>query len=401
MVQPDIISNQVARRFILGLSGLWPARRWSSKKGAARAIHQIGSVQMDAMTVVERSHHLVLWSRVDGYQTHYLDELLYQHREFFDYGGNLRIYPMDELPYWRVHMARRSQDKRPAAFFFGHAAAVDEARAAVRNGGPLAGRDLSGESVSSYRARNTGALSLYNLWLTGELMTHHRNGFERVYDLRERVAPPALDFETSESEAEEFFALKAMRMLGVHTARAWRGQLAFLLNRTVDVAEARAWLDGLVGGGHVTSVGIEEQREPYYFLASERPKLEVLVGGDVPEEWRAGSEEDEAIFLSPLDNVLARKRTRDLFDFEYLWEAYKPAEQRRWGYYTMPILWQDRLVGRFDPKLDRKSGKLIIHDIWFEDEHIAQDEAFRCALDRGLKRFARFHSSADIERGEA
>src|ERR687884_251647 len=97
------ISKAIARRFVLGRQGLWPGRRVAGQAGVAQVIRQIGAVQIDPINVVARSHDIVLWGRVAGYQPEHLDTLLYQDRAFFDYGGGLMIYPIEELPYWRVH----------------------------------------------------------------------------------------------------------------------------------------------------------------------------------------------------------------------------------------------------------------------------------------------------------
>jgi hypothetical protein len=138
-------------------------------------------------------------------------------------------------------------------------------------------------------------------------------------------------------------------------------------------------------------------KEPRYAPAADLPLLAELAKGRTPACWQplATTTNEEVNFLAPLDNVIwDRARTRALFDFEYIWEVYKPASQRRWGYYTMPILYGDRLVGRLNPKLDRRAGVLAIDGFWLEDAALAQDEAFAAALARGLARFARFHDAA-------
>ena len=106
---------------------------------------------------------------------------------------------------------------------------------------------------------------------------------------------------------------------------------------------------------------------------------------------------EEAIFLSPLDPVSARGRAKPLFGFDYVWEVYKPVEKRSFGYYTMPILWGDRLVGRFDPKLDRTTGTLVINGLWLEDDALARDVAFGDALVAGMKRFLRLLEAARLD----
>jgi uncharacterized protein YcaQ len=117
---------------------------------------------MDPLTVVARSHDIVLWSRVAAYDTAFLDALLYQDRAFFDYGGHLDIYPIDELPYWWLHMQRRRAHPRQATFAAENAALLDQVREIVRARGPLGNRDLAGNArVVSYRGSNDTALALY------------------------------------------------------------------------------------------------------------------------------------------------------------------------------------------------------------------------------------------------
>jgi len=399
-VRPISISRDTARRYLLGRQGLWPGRRWAGKEGVAEAIRALESVQVDPMTVVARSHDLVLWSRVDHYDPTHLDELLYRDRRFFDYGGHLDIYPMEELPYWRLHMRRRVGAARQAVFAPEQAALLDEVREQVRAHGPLGNRDLAGNvRVTSYRARKDTGLALYHLWLTGELMTHGRRGFERLYDFRARVAPPRLDVEATEADAERHFAVKALRQRGLGTPRAWTDAFAYPLHRRVDRAEARERLDTLVSAGEAATVLIEDQKDTYYLPTEDLPRLKDLEAGRVPAAWRpVGSTTAEEInLLSPLDNLLERGRTRAIFDFEYLWEVYKPAARRRWGRYTMPILYGDRLVARLEPKLDRRTGTLAIDGFWLEDEATAVDADFAEALARGLTRFAHFHAADQVD----
>ncbi len=133
--------------------------------------------------------------------------------------------------------------------------------------------------------------------------------------------------------------------------------------------------------------------------AEDAPLLDELAAGRVPQAWQplTSTTLEEVNFLSPLDNLLGRSRTRALFGFEYLWEVYKPAEHRQWGRYTMPVLYGDRLVARIDPKLDRKTGTLVLDGFWLEDDATANDLYFANALARGLAQFARFHAATRLE----
>jgi hypothetical protein len=144
--------------------------------------------------------------------------------------------------------------------------------------------------------------------------------------------------------------------------------------------------------GQAAQVQVEGWKEPVFLLAEDLALLETLETGLIPAVWQPIDRftQEEVTFLAPLDIVSARGRAKTLFDFEYIWEVYKPAEKRRWGYYTLPILWGDSLVARIDPKLDRQSGTLVINGFWMEDEATGSDPAFAAALGRGLERLARF-----------
>jgi uncharacterized protein YcaQ len=106
---------------------------------------------------------------------------------------------------------------------------------------------------------------------------------------------------------------------------------------------------------------------------------------------------EEAVFLAPLDHVIARGRAKVLFGFDYVWEVYKPGHQRKFGYYTLPILWGDRLVGRFDSKLDRTTNTFVILGLWLEEKALGRDNAFAEALARGFARFVTFLGASKID----
>jgi hypothetical protein len=106
---------------------------------------------------------------------------------------------------------------------------------------------------------------------------------------------------------------------------------------------------------------------------------------------------EEVTFLAPFEIASTRGRAKVLFDFEYVWEVYKPAAQRRWGYYVLPILYGDRLVGRLDPRLDRKTGTLHINGFWLEENAMMDDPAFAAAMAGGLRRFTGFLNAKQVD----
>ena len=392
---PINISKQTARRFVLGKQGLWPGRRWKGKKGTAEAIRTCEAVQLDPLNVAARSQDIVLHSRVIDYKPEYLYQVAYEDRQFFDYGGWLAMYPMSELPYWRVHMEGRSHEKRIEGFVLSHEELFEHVRAELRKRGPLGNRDFEGDRVAAwnYRGRKETSLILFDMWLSGELMMHHRNGFDRVYDFRENIAPKQYDYMAGVKETEEFFVRKSVALMGLKRESTMRSpELNNYMRRDYSATEVKKIMDEQKASGVFAQVQIEGGRETYLVLGEDVAALEALEKGRVPKGWKPKDTTtlEEVTFLSSLDMVSARGRAKKLFDFDYVWEVYVPAEKRRWGYYVLPILYGDDLVARLDPKLDRTTMTLEIKGFWTEDDAPVKDVDFANALAKGLVRFAKF-----------
>lgn len=393
------ISKRTLRRFVLGRQGLWPGRRWRGVEGTAAAIEACEAVQLDPLMVVARSHDITLWGRVRDYRPEHLDRVMYGERRFFDYGGALFAYPMGELPYWRVHMRRRAQDGRWAQLLSEQAGIVEAVRIELKRRGPLGNRDLSGtQRVRSYRGRKDTAVALYALWITGEVMVHHRRRFERVYDFQENIVPTVLNRDADEAQAAEYFGRKIIAHNGIVRARPWAVGLADALHRPISVPEGRERLEALIANVQVTPVRVEDEREAWYVLSEDLPLFAMLDTGGIPFEWQplGPTTLEEAVFLAPLDIVSARGRAKRLFDFDYVWEVYKPKAQRRWGYYTLPILYGDELVARVDLRLERSAKLLKLEGFWLEDGPRANAD-FGAALARGMLSFAQFLEAEAID----
>lgn len=398
---PFTISQTTQRRFILGKQGLWPGRRFVGKDGVTAALHQMEALQLDPLNVIARNQDIALLGRVLDYRSEFLYQVAYDERRFFDYGGALFMYSISELPYWRLHMRRRREHGRwGTGFAREHADTLDYLREELRANGPRGNRDFKGAPVSGhYRGRKDTSIALYYLWLTGEVMIHHRQGFDRYYDLRERVAPPEFDYAASEQEAEDYFARKNIAFLGMMPEKRWRTSFAKDIQREVSLEEARKRLSVLYEQNVITLVRIEGSKERWIALAKDLLLLETLETGKTPSAWAplGPTTWDEVTFLAPLEIVSARGRARQVFDFDYIWEVYKPLEQRRWGYYVLPILYGDDLVARLDPKLDRKTMTLQIKGFWLEDDAPVDEPAFADALGKGLARFAAFVEAKEVD----
>ena len=145
-------------------------------------------------------------------------------------------------------------------------------------------------------------------------------------------------------------------------------------------------MEALLAEGEIIEVEVEGWKGAHLALGSDERTLNELRAGSIPQAWKPleTTTTEEAVFLSPLDPVGARGRAKALFGFDYAWEVYKPEAQRKYGYYALPVLWGERLVARFDSKLERKANTLIVLGFWLEDEALGKDEAFAQALGRGL-----------------
>ncbi len=388
------ISAVTARRFVLGRSGLWPGRRWRGLRGTEQAMRALEHLQLDPLQIMARAQDLMLHSRVIDYAQEDWARLTYERRRFFEWGGWLAVRPMEELPHWRVLMRRERTGGHLATVAREHGAAIAEMRTALRERGEIANRDYAMQDrtrVDHYRGRKDSALALHYLWRTGEAMVTRRDRFERVYAPTDAVAPAHLIRESTDAEADDFVLRKEIAADGLSRLTGITGVFG-TLRRPMDQAELKAWRAERLADGTLIEVRVEGWRRPLVALAEDAATLETIEAGRRPRGWKPleTTTTEEATFLAPLDPVSARGRAKELFDFDYVWEVYTPAAKRRWGYYTLPILWGDRLVARFDAKLERAERRLVVNGLWLEDEATGRDEAFAEALARGMTRFLRF-----------
>lgn len=395
------ISKQTFRRFLLASQGLWPGRRFQGLSGAESALLQMEALQLDPLVMVARSQDIAMYGRILDYRPEMLYKMAYEKRKAFDYGGTLFMYPMHEFPYWQLHMQRRAERGiRYESFTHPPKAVVKFVLDELREKGPLGNRDIEGDAVKawSYRGRKETSVVLFYLWLTGEVMITNRKGFDRIYDLRERVVPAEFDYAASEQDTEDFFSLKHIAFLGMARENGWKTGFGDYLHRSVSASEAKHRIGSLIEKGLVSRIQVEGSKDIYLIRNSDLPHLSALEAGRVPKAWKpkGPTTEEEIIFLAPLEIVSARGRAKRVFDFDYVWEVYKPLHQRKWGYYTLPILFGDDLVARLDPKFDRTTNTLHILGFWLEED-APKDGVFADALANGLMRFANMIGAKKID----
>lgn len=389
-----ILTARDARRLLLGAQGLLddPGVR-VTPASLQRLVERMGFVQIDTINVVERAHHLTLHTRLDDYRPAHLRTLLETRRSLFEHWTHdASVVPTAWFAHWKPRFAR-NRTRIPAQAWWKHhfrgtdgPRIVADVKARIAREGALRSSDFDHpEKRGPWWGWKPQKAALDFLWLTGELMVPRREGFQKVYDLTERVFP--VEHATPAPSHDEHVAWAcstAMARLGLATPK----DLAAFW-RSVDVRDAAAWCVRETAAGRLVRVVVEAAdgsppRSAFAPLDWER-RLRRLP--DVPDRTR---------LLCPFDPVI-RDRDRGLrrFGFDYRFEAFVPAPKRRYGYFVMPILEGETIVGRLDPKLHRDRGVLEVKALWWE-AGVRPTKARRRRLDEALHRLATFVGARDV-----
>jgi len=235
--------------------------------------------------------------------------------------------------------------------------------------------------------------------LIGEVMISHRKGFDRLYDLRERVVPKKYDYVASVKESEDHFAKKTIAMVNLMREKRFHYNWKYSIDRSsMPAKEAQEKLNELFEDKAITRFQMEGSKDIWITLSENIKHFADLEAGRIPKKWQAldTTTDEEVTLLAPLEMVSARGRAKQVFDFEYVWEVYKPEHQRKWGYYVLPILYGDDLVARLDPKFDRTTNTLHILGFWLESD-APTNSKFADALAKGVTRFAKMINAKKID----
>ena len=359
----------LARRLVLSRQRLaGPPPLGPGPEAIMEVATDLASLQLDPISVVARSHQLVLWSRLGRYDLADLDGLLWRERRLFEYWAHAAAivctddYPIHSLLMRRYPSARHAQLR---AWLADNQALRRSILRQLRAGGPLPTRALEDRAATDWQSsgwtqgRNVDRM-LDLLWTQGRIMVAGRQGQQRIWDLAERCLPPwAPTRRPPEREVVRLSAQRSLRALGVATARDI--DRSFTAGRYPGLPSVLA---GLQRSGQVEQVRLTadgaERPGPWFVHADDLPLLDRLESGD----WRP-----RTTLLSPFDNlIINRERTERLFGFSFRMEIYVPKAARRYGYYVLPILHGDRLIGRVDPALDRATGRLVVHAIHAEPD---------------------------------
>ncbi len=355
-------------------------------------IQSLGCIQYDPVNVVGRNPDLVLQSRIRDYQPAILNDLLYQDRLLWDgWDKQSSIHSINDWHYFKRYRDRMiEQYNHPD---YPPMKVADLVREEIRKNGAADSLRIKhdtkidwwwGRPVSIIRA------CLEVLYVMGELGIHHRNGTRRYFDLVERLVPADIlnqpDPNPTLADYHDWHVLRRLGSLGFARVGAVEGWLGITGMKT---PERTAALHRLVEKGDVLVVGVDELPGKEFFIRR-------IDWDDYQERLDAPIDNKKAALLPPLDNLLwDRTLLRWLFDFEYVWEVYKVQTKRKYGHYTMPVLYGDRFVGRLDARVDKKTNTLVIDNWWWENG-VNLEADMRNALQECIHEFGRYLSTEFI-----
>ncbi|MFA3130221.1 winged helix-turn-helix domain-containing protein [Acinetobacter pittii] len=347
--------------------------------GTLQAIEHLGYVQIDTISVVERAHHHILWSRVPDYELSHLNSLV-RERQIFEYWYHAASYlPMKDYRYaLPAMMSVRNGESR--YFNRGDQHLMNEILARVRAEGKIRLRDIDKNNkkiLGNWWNTGPGRRAFEQLYMQGDLMICERNGMEKVFDLTERCLPGNIDL--SMPTLYEYAQYLFNNTLRAHGAFTWK-QLVHLKKN--DLKETmRVVLKEQIDAGVVSVIKLENGQTLYVDVAAMEQKVSTDFGLKI---------------LSPFDNSLIhRDRLASLFEFDYRIECYVPAAKRVYGYFCLPILYQDELVGRVDCNAHRSIKELEVISLHLE-KTVKNKELFFFELEQELKRFAAFNQCSTI-----
>ncbi|MBR6028052.1 MAG: YcaQ family DNA glycosylase [Clostridia bacterium] len=393
------LTRAQARQFILSRQGLLGRHRFAGRDGAVRFVRQAGCIQYDPVDVCGRNAELTLQSRVKGFTREMLHELLYRDRLLVDYcDKELSIWAREDWPYFAGY---RERSRAHGAGFPGLPELEEQALAYIRAHGPVSSDTLPiGGSVlwhssihwsGDWHKKSPAARSvLEQLYTDGTLLIHHKSGSRKFYDLAEKYFDEALLKAPNPCpDPAAFTAWRVRRRIGA-VGLLWNRRSDAWLGIEMDAPQRERAFETLTAAGRILPVQVEGVRFPLYLPAEDQPLLEAVLADQIDLKPRLE-------FLAPLDPMLwDRRLVEALWDYQYSWEIYTPAAKRKFGYYVLPMVYGQNLIGRIEAAADRKAGRLTVKHLWFE-KGVRRTKALDAAVARAVNRLAALNGCGEIE----
>ncbi len=358
------LSPTLARRLAITRQRLAGPRPSPDATGIMDVVRDLGCLQLDPINVVARSHQLVLFSRLGAYDLAHLDTLLWEEKQLFEYWAHCAsIVLTEDYPIFNRFMRYAGWSDRTQKWVTQNKKLQQYVLGQIRRHGPLPSRHLEEDGIHPAAWVSTGWTSGRNtsrmldyLWIGGKIMVAGREGIQKLWDLTERCLPDWTPRDKlTEREVVRRAAQRSIRALGVGTVRHinyhfTRGSYPGLKNVLAE----------LEAEGNIHRAQVSGQPGEWFVHDDDLPLLDQLSNG----QWHASR---RTALLSPFDNLICdRARTEQLFNFNFRIEIYTPKAKRKYGYYVLPILHGDKIIGRVDPAMDREEQRLIINAVYAE-----------------------------------
>jgi len=378
------VSKKEARQFLVNHQHLGGAGLLNGTEGILQYFKKVGCVQFDPLNIVGRNADLVLQSRIDGYKSEMLELLLYEERSLIDgWDKVMSIYPTEDWPYF--HLVRELRGKEVIATLYYRKSAhalnyIDDVLDALAKNGAMQPKEI-GKSVAgcgSWGHRNIYNATMDYLFHVGKLGVSKKLNVNKVYDIIENIIPPyILDTPVSFATEHDFFKwyvyrrIASVGMLWNRNGGGWYGTLV------PDKKTRPQIFDELVDEGLVTAIDVEGISEKFYARTI-----------DISFEPKENLNSKDVKFIAPLDNLIwDRDMVSKIFNFDYTWEVYIPAAKRKYGYYVLPVLYDNRFIARFEP--EKSASHLSIKNWWWEQDIVVTDELIYYVM-QAMERFAVF-----------
>lgn len=387
---PDNLSLDLNQARLLNLAALGLLRKPQKPAKPAdvqRTIRRLNMLQLDTISVVARAHLHILYSRLGAYDPSWLEDLHASGSLFEYFAHAMCLIPIEDYPLYRALMLDKQHGwKSLHEWSASHPGYLEKMLDHIRENGPVRSSDFkSKQSRGSWWSWKDEKFALELLFYRGDLMVQQRRGFQRVYDLRERVLPDWDDAQTPDFEqAVSQLILNSVRALGIATENWIAENIYIKKNRFTYLIPTLVKTDQLIPLKINSPTPQEAFLHPNNLDLFEKARANLL-------------KPTLTTILSPFDPLLTdRARARTLFNFDYTIECYTPISKRIYGYFTLPILWRGRLIGRMDAKAWRKEKRLQIIKLFFEP-NVRMSSALIRDVGKSLRTYADWQTLQEIE----
>jgi len=381
------ITNLQARRFLLHRHGLLGPHQFTGQDGIMAFIAHTHAIQYDPVNICGKNADIVLHSRIKDYQKSDLTALLYEQRKLIDFiDKNQCIYNVADFPIFKHEGIENGSAN---AYTQRGGAAMEQMVPIIRNlikeRGHISAREVGiADKIDWYwgTPKSLASATLETMYMRGELIIHHKKNTVKSYALTEdHISTDIMNTPLPYNTEDERCAWNIHRRIA-SVGMMWNKPSDAWLCLRLKANQRKTAFARLLAEGKIIEVNADGIADPLYICATERDTLETIMQGT--------NCENRTEFLAPLDSFMwDRKLIAALFDFEYKWEIYTPQVKRKYGPYTLPILYGDALVGRID--MTRKDDQLLVNNIWMQNGKAAPSGQFKKDLDACIHRFATFN----------